>query len=188
MTRKIVHSFAAALIALSVAATAFAGDATDVVKNKQTQLFDALGKNDDKTVDKLVNELLDYEAVVTAALADNKGKCSADELKSVNDTMKKLLQKSYRANLKKTVGWTVTYTTESKDGDTTVVKSTVTKGPESHQIDYKLSKASGSWKVVDISTDDVSMVSSWKGQFGKILNKDGCAGLIKKMQEKLAAP
>ena len=44
----------------------------------------------------------------------------------------------------------------------------------------------GKWVVQDIETEGVSLVTSYRGQFLKIIKKDGFGKLIEKMKDKLA--
>ena len=44
----------------------------------------------------------------------------------------------------------------------------------------------GAWRVQDIITEGVSLVSSYRCQFTKIVKKDGFPTLIQKMKDKLA--
>jgi phospholipid transport system substrate-binding protein len=44
----------------------------------------------------------------------------------------------------------------------------------------------GAWKVGDIVTEGVSLVSSYRSQFTKIIKKDGFPALVQKMKDKIA--
>ena len=54
------------------------------------------------------------------------------------------------------------------------------------QIDFKMVSTGGTWKVQDFITDEVSLVGSYRGQFTKVIKKDGFPALIQKMKDKLA--
>ena len=54
------------------------------------------------------------------------------------------------------------------------------------EIDFKMVQKDGKWKVQDIVTEGVSLVSSYRSQFTKIIKKDGFPALIQKMKDKLA--
>ena len=53
-------------------------------------------------------------------------------------------------------------------------------------IAYVMAQKNGAWRVQDIITEDVSLVSSYRSQFTKIVKKDGFPKLIQKMKDKLA--
>ena len=49
-----------------------------------------------------------------------------------------------------------------------------------------MQEKNGAWRVTDIVTEGVSLVSSYRSQFTKIVKKDGFPKLITKMKEKIA--
>lgn len=52
-------------------------------------------------------------------------------------------------------------------------------------LNYKLKKQNGGWKVYDVIVDGASLLDNYRYQFGKIIDKEGYAGLIKRMETKL---
>jgi phospholipid transport system substrate-binding protein len=102
------------------------------------------------------------------------------------------VQQAYERNLKKTLAFNIEYVAEEKVSDTMfVVKTKATHKTDSRQepiqIDFRVvDKGGGKWRIDDIITEEVSLVSSYRSQFVKILKKDGYAALVKKMKEKIA--
>ena len=73
MKQRMVKLFAAMLsmLALTLASTAFAGPATDMVKAKQTTLFDLLKQSTpeaQRKIDAVFDEMLDYSSLAEASL------------------------------------------------------------------------------------------------------------------------
>ena len=75
MKRRMVHFFSTGLAALALtlgaAGTAFAGPATDVVKGKQTALFDLIKQSTpagEKKIAALFEEMLDYPGLAEGSL------------------------------------------------------------------------------------------------------------------------
>lgn len=170
-----------------------AGAATDVVKVKQTALFDLLkqsGGSNQKKIDALFDEMLDYSALAEASLGSEWSARSDAEKAEFSDLLKQLVRKAYERNLKKTLNFTIEYVAEDSSGGAMVVKTkAVAKGnsrEEPIEIAFKMSDKGGSWKVADIVTEGVSLVSSYRSQFTKIVKKDGFPRLITKMKDKLA--
>jgi phospholipid transport system substrate-binding protein len=190
-----VHLFAALLsmLALTLASSAFAGAATDMVKGKQTTLFDLLkqGTPDaQKKIDGIFDEMLDYSALAESSLGPEWAARSDAEKAEFTDLLKKLVRNSYTKNLKKITGFDVDYTGEDPaDGGAMVVKTkSKPKDPrdESVEINFKVMQKDKKWKVQDIVTEGVSLVQSYRSQFTKIIKKDGWGALIQKMKDKLA--
>jgi phospholipid transport system substrate-binding protein len=181
------------LVALTVAGAAFAGAATDVVKTKQTALFDLLrqpqGADSQKKIDGVFDEMLDYAAVAQGSLGPEWAARSDAEKAEFSDLLKKLVRSSYQRNLKKILDFSVNYTTEVPADGGTMVKTSSKKAGSADDpvsIDFKMVSTGGTWKVQDIVTEDVSLVSSYRGQFTKVIKKDGFPALIQKMKDKLA--
>jgi len=196
--RSMVHLFAAVLSALALTfaftAPAFAGAATDVVKAKQTSLFDLLRQgtpDSQKKISGIFDEMLDYGTLAQASLGDEWAARSDAEKAQFSDLLKQLVQKSYERNLKKILDFNVDYVGEDADGGATVVKTKAkSKAADAREepveINFKVVQKDGKWKVQDIVTEGVSLVSSYRSQFTKIIKKDGFPTLIQKMKDKLA--
>jgi len=170
-----------------VAGAAFAGAATDSVKKTQNDLFGALRASDDKKVDTLFGQFIDYDAFAQDSLGTEWGARSAAEKAQFSDLLKKLVAQAYKCNLKKIVDYSVNYTGESADGGATWVKSNATKGSDSVEINFKVASHGGTWKLQDIETEGVRLVSNNRSQFVKIIKDKGFPALIDKMKSKVGS-
>ena len=195
MKQRMVHLFAALLsmLALTFASSAHAGAATDLVKGKQTTLFDLLKQGTpeaQKKIDAVFDEMLDYGALAEASLGPEWAPRSDAEKAEFTDLLKKLVRNAYTKNLKKITGFDVDYLGEDAgDGGAMVVKTkSKPKDPrdEPVEINFKVVQKDGKWKVQDIITEGVSLVQSYRSQFTKIIKKDGWSALLQKMKDKLA--
>lgn len=104
MKRRMVHFFAALLsmIALTLAGSAFAGPSTDVLKAKQTTLLDLVkGGADQKKINAVFDELLDYQALAEGSLGPEWANRTDAEKAQFTDLLKQLVRNSYQKNLKK---------------------------------------------------------------------------------------
>lgn len=187
-------NFVAALMlsfGLTLAGAAFAGPATDVVKAKQTALYDLLGKSgNDAKVGAIFDETLDYNAVAQASLGTEWANRSDAEKAEFSGLLKQLVRRSYERNIKKTIGYNIEYIGETEKNAQIVVATKATsktdKRADAVEIDYTMAQKDGKWRIVDIKTDGVSLVSSYRSQFTKIIKKDGFPALITKMKDKIA--
>lgn len=195
MTRRMNHLVAAmiSIVLLASAGAASAGGATDVVKAKQTALFDLLrveSPDNAKKIGAIFDEMLDYPALAQSSLGKEwEGRTEAERTE-FSELLKQLVRKAYERNLKKTLSFNIEYLGEGGSGETVVVKtkavSKTNAREEPIEIAYKLANKGGVWRVQDIVTEGVSLVSSYRSQFTKIVKKDGFPTLIKKMKDKLA--
>lgn len=197
MKRRLVHFFAAmiSMLALTLGATsAFAGPASDAVKSKQTALIGLIkagGADSQKKIDAVFDEMLDYNALAEASLGSEWAARSDAEKAQFTDLLKQLSRKAYEKNLKKILDFDIDYIGEDADGAATVVKTKAKKKggdarEEPLEIGFKVVTKGGAWKVVDLVTEGVSLVGSYRSQFTKIIKKDGFPALIQKMKDKLA--
>jgi len=178
---------------LGAVGMANAGAATDVVKAKQTSLFELVKDSNaanKKKVSGLFDEMLNYSALAEASLGSEWAARSDAEKAEFSDVLKQLVQKAYERNLKKTLSFNIEYVGEETAGNVIVVKtkavSKTNAREEPIEINFKMQEVGGAWRVNDIVTEGVSLVSSYRSQFTKIIKKDGFPALIKKMKDKLA--
>jgi phospholipid transport system substrate-binding protein len=191
LRRLLATMFAIGCIAFS--SVAFAGAATDVVKAKQTALFDLLKRSDaqnEKKMAAIFDEMLDYQTLAESSLGSEWAPRSDAEKAQFSDLLKQLVRKSYERNLKKTLNFDIEYVGEEASGNAMVVKTKAKSKTDTREdpieISYRMGDKGGAWKVQDIVTDGVSLVSSYRSQFTKIIKKDGFPALIQKMKDKLA--
>ena len=73
------------------------------------------------------------------------------------------------------------------DGKNDGVQDEEYKGPTDADIIYDLHQVDGKWMVWDVTTDEVSLVRNYKGQFNRIISEQGGFDeLMRKMKKKLA--
>jgi phospholipid transport system substrate-binding protein len=134
--------------------------------------------------------MLDYQVLAQGSLGSEWAARSDAEKSQFSDILKQLVRKAYERNLKKTLDFTIDYVGEEASAGAVVVntkaKSRTNAREESVEIKFKMVEKNGVWKVNDIVTEGVSLVSSYRSQFTKIIKKDGFAVLIQKMKDKLA--
>lgn len=146
-------------------------------------------KKRDAKLDQMLGNLLDYEELSRRALGAHWSEHSQQERDRFVDLLKQLVQRSYKQNLQRTLGYRVQYV-GGRNGDDGVVVKTVArsrKNPRAPEvsIDYKMHRVGGQWRVYDVITDGVSMIRNYRNQFNRIIDKEGWSGLLKRMQKKL---
>ncbi len=68
---------------------------------------------------------------------------------------------------------------------TTSARSRTQRRQPPVEIEYTLRRDGRRWRVVDVTTDGVSMVRNYRDQFGRIIARDGWAELIARMERRL---
>jgi phospholipid transport system substrate-binding protein len=181
-----------ALLVLGQAAPAYAGPASDKVKANDTSVRELLKQRSPdakKKVAALFNGVLDGPALSEASLGTEWASRTGAEKAQFSDLLNQLVRASWERNFQKTLTWSVDYLGEDNVDGAVVVKTKAKPADarsEPIEIAYKLVQAGGTWKIRDIVTEGVSLVSSYRSQFTKIIKKDGFPALIQKMKDKLA--
>lgn len=137
----------------------------------------------------LLNDLLDYPELSRRALGEHWEQRSEAERQQFVDLLRRLVERNYEGNLERILDFEVTYDRESRRGDLNVVHTTARSRTQRRQppvqIDYAMRRVDGRWRVVDVSTDGVSMVDNYRAQFHRIIQRDGWGELIARMQRRL---
>ncbi len=169
-----------------------AGSAEDFVKAKQTELMKLVkeGKGD-KDVDKVFDQVLDYRVLAEAALGEHWAERTPAERDEFTELLSKLVRASYRKNLKKTLGYEVSYqgTEKGKDGEVvrTVAKNAKDAREEPMSIDYVVSSHGSGPRIIDVVTEGSSMVGNYRSSFNRIMKKGGFPEVLKRMRKKVAS-
>src|SRR5262249_50684334 len=123
------------------------------------------------------------------ALVDHWDKMTPDQRKRVVETLRSVVEKNYIRQLRSNLEYAIQYKSEEAQGSDTLVKTVIEaqrKGrPFEVTVDYLLHPEGDGWKVYDVTTDDVSILSNYRSQFNRIIAKDGVEGLITRMKSKL---
>jgi len=194
MMRRWFLSLITTLVITLSASFAWAGGATDTIKSKQTELFKLLEAeaNDanKKKIGAIFDEMLDYGGLAEASLGSEWKNLKAEQQKEFTGLLKQLVTQAYEKNLRSVLPYNISYLSEEKSGDAVVVKTQAKhktdKRADPIEINFKTKDSSGKTRVVDIVTDDISLVESYRNQFVKTLKDKGYDGLVKKMKEKIA--
>lgn len=179
-------------------AAAQQGPATRYLKSKHDQAERVLRRpvrsdrdreRRDAQLNELIGGLLDYEAVSREALGDTWGERSEEERERFVSLLRRLVERNYQQNLARTLDYQVRYRSEGRRGDAALVHTTARsrdnrRAPEV-SIDYRMEQKDGSWVVVDVITDGVSMVRNYRNQFSRIIRRDGWDGLVSRMESRL---
>jgi phospholipid transport system substrate-binding protein len=163
-------------------------DFLKAVDEKLDPLLDDADKNKGEILS-ILNEMLDYKQLCRESLGKRWDTRSKAERKDFCATLKALTEKNSVKRLKDSKDHKIEYESEEVMGTKASVATRVIpaepRAPRT-EIEYKLQKAEDSWRVTDMVTDGVSMVSTYRSEFGRIIAEDGWDVLMRKMKDKLA--
>jgi len=192
ITHKKTSLFAAFAFAMSLSLPAFAAEAENFVKGKQTELSALVSKakspEDEKKLDAAFDAVFDYNSLATATMKDSWDSLTPANRAEFTSVLKDLVRNAYRKNLKKTLGYNVDYKGES-DADSgklvkTVARNTKNNREEPVSVDYVVHQVDGKWLINDIVTEGTSLVHTYRSQFRRVIQKHGFDELLKRMKTK----
>lgn len=161
-----------------------------LVKSADAEV-NAVLKAADPTVEKLAakaESFVDFGELAKRAMGKNWDPLNAKQRQDFSDTMKALLRANYAQKaIKEGRGEAkVEYGEEKITGDEATVATTLVVKEDRFTVLYKLFRpnAKGAWRVYDVVTDDVSLVSTYADQFRKQMAQKGFDGLLASLKAK----
>jgi phospholipid transport system substrate-binding protein len=160
-----------------------------VMQDKELQQPDKREERQAKIMD-YVNRRFDFEEMSKLTLASNWRGLTPEEKESFQELFADLLKNSYIGRIEAYSGEEVRFEKEIFDGEQRTRAMVYTKVMKSNQeipINYKLLNKRDEWYVYDVLIEGVSLVRNYRTEFARIITKEKFAGLIKRMQEKIAS-
>ena len=132
----------------------------------------------------------DFETMGKLVLARNWKRFDPQQREQFVSEFKRHLSRSYGTRIERYEQEQVDIIGERAEqrGDMTV--QTAIRGGQFDgiAIDYRLRNRGGTWRVIDVVIEGVSLVSNFRSQFKDIVSKEGPDALIAKLQEKNEGP
>ena len=187
-------SLALGLIAPAMAQTVQAPDA--LIKQVTTEVIDTVkadkaiqGGDSGKIiqlVDAKVMPHVNFQRMTAMAVGRNWRTATPEQQKRLQDEFKTLLVRTYAGALTQVRDQTVQLKPfRAAAEDTEVVVRTEVKGKgEPIQLDYRLEKTPGGWKVYDLNVLGIWLVEQYKNSFAQEIAASGIDGLIGKLADK----
>jgi phospholipid transport system substrate-binding protein len=137
----------------------------------------------------LVNEMIiphfDFDAASRLVLGKHwRGATDTQRARFV-DAFKKLLVRTYANALFQYVDETITFKQTVSDGNQVWVKTEVSQGnAQPIPVNYRMHQNNGEWKAIDVYVDGISLVVTYRGDFGSRVSQSGLDGLISDLEAK----
>ena len=135
-------------------------------------------------------ELLDYAELAKRALGAHEARATPAQRTEFAALLRQLVERSYQKNLEGTLDYEVRYLGATAGANGVIVRTIAksrTNGREPEvSIDYTLHQVNGAWRVYDVTTDGVSLVSSYRDSFRTSIARRGIDGMLAAMRERLA--
>lgn len=156
-------------------------DVLDILKTKETKA------SKQAKLETLFSTTVDIPYVAKYVLGRHWNGASADQQKAYVAAYEPFIVRNYAGKLTKYSGQSYKLKNARNMGDDQVVTmEIVDPGSPSVFVDYRLREVSGSYKVVDIAVEGVSLVATQRSEFNAIVNRNGIDGLIAALQKQAA--
>ncbi len=148
-------------------------------------------KSDPHRVHKLVDDVVlphfDFAAMTDLALGKYKDKVNAEQKPTIVEEFRVLLVRTYSSALLEYTNQKLIYLPmegREADGKVTVRTEVEQEGGFPIPINYMLRIGADGWKVIDISVDEVRLVTNYLSSFARAIKKNGIDGLIKTLRDR----
>lgn len=139
----------------------------------------------DEKILAIINPSFDFRAMSQSCLAANWKKVSKAEQDEFVELFSSLLRRTYLSRIRDNIAESkVEIVDERVRGDKAVVKTKVEDKGELVSIDYRMKLSGDTWRVHDVSIENVWLVSNYRSEFSSILRKSKMQGLLESLREK----
>lgn len=186
-----ISGLLALLLAFSAQAQGTSPDA--LVKSTVQDVIGVIKQTKDQRAlvdlaEKKVLPHFDFKRMTRLAVGRSWSKASPAQQEALERAFRTLLVRTYTTALSQSSGETRVEVKPSnpKSGEAeTVVRTLVNEpGRKPFAIDYRMSNASGGWKVYDVVVENLSLVTNYRSSFQSEIARSGIDGLIKTIEAK----
>lgn len=164
----------------------------DVVQSAVTRVMSAVEGKPQVQVERVrvevrqaAGELFDFDEIARRTLSRHwVGRTKAEQTEFVS-LFSDLLERAYIGKIVGYAGERIVYTGEVVDGDYATVKSRIlTRRRTETALDYRMHLIEGRWRAYDVVIDGVSLVSTYRNEFNRIIQSSSYDELIDRLRKK----
>ena len=182
-------------LAITLVASAHAGEPLDVVKGAADRAVQAL--KDPKLVSKdkrnervervreAIEPIFDFEEMAKRSLGPHWRQRTPAEQKEFVRVFQEFIERIYSDKIDLYEGQKILFGKEVIDQDFAQVDSNIVNNKgETISIVYKLRRADGKWKVYDAVVENISFINNYRSQFERVIKTSSYEELVKRLKEK----
>ena len=131
-------------------------------------------------VDSMIMPKVNFSRMTASAIGRSWRQATPEQQKRLQDEFKNLLVRTYAGALSQLQDQTINVKPlRSQAGDTEVIVRTEILGRgDPIQLDYRMEKTAGGWKIYDLNVLGVWLVETYRTQFAQEISARGIDGLI----------
>jgi phospholipid transport system substrate-binding protein len=166
-------------------------EVVELNSQKVLAILNSGGSDDDKIkqLEQLAYSVIDFDTVSRLVLAKYWKQFSPEQRQQFEDEFKRALTVSYGRRIGQFGQEKVVIVGERQEplGDVTVQSRIVGGKAGDIKVDYRLRQKDGTWYVIDVIVEGVSIVSSYRTQFQEIIGQGGPDRLLAELHQKNAS-
>jgi phospholipid transport system substrate-binding protein len=137
-------------------------------------------------IEDIVYARVDFETLSRLVLARNWSQLSEAQQKQFMEEFRQNLSATYGRNVESYKNEKVQIIDDHAEarGDWTVRTKIVRNGSNDIHVDYRLRQTDGTWKIIDILIESVSLVANFRSQFQEIMSNGGPTRLLQVLHDK----
>ena len=143
-----------------------------------------VGEREGEILD-VVSSYFNFDEMAKRSLGHPWNQLPPEERQEFAELFKKLLFNNYVDRMEHYHNEQIFYDSQKVDDDSAVVKTHFLHQNENIQIDYRLHKEGGQWKVYDVVVEGISYVDNYQGQIASILANQSFDSLLKMLRQKV---
>ena len=132
-----------------------------------------------------IGKRFNYHQMVMRSLAKEWKERTLQEKKEFHGLFKRLLENSYASKIESYSDEKIDYKDEIVKGKYALVKTEIVRRDSTIEVNYKLIRDNGEWKVYDFVIEGVSMIRNYRSQFTKIIRKESFDALVQRLSAKI---
>jgi phospholipid transport system substrate-binding protein len=137
----------------------------------------------------IARDRFDFDTMSRLVLAANWKKLTPAQQTEFVDEFTRFLANDYGGRIERYEQEQVEITGERPEarGDHTIKTKIVGGKNNGALVDYRMRQKGGSWKIIDVVIEGISLVANYRDQFREVAGSGGPAVVIEKLKEKNAA-
>ena len=133
----------------------------------------------------VVRERFDFREMSKRVLGQQWRDLNNSEQKDFEDLFTQMLQYAYIGKIDDYTGQKVEFTQQRVKGERAEVQTLLVDKDKSVSVSYIMLLRGDQWMAYDVVVEGVSLIRNYMEQFKEILKKDGYAGLVRQVKEKV---
>lgn len=136
----------------------------------------------------IIRERFSCEEMSKRALGEEWVKRSEAEQQEFTRLFQVLLAKSYAGKIEGYGAKPISYLEEQIANGYAMVRAKMYAAKNDYVLDFRLMEKTGNWLVYDVVVDGISLMSSYRGQFARVLTYASYETLVERMREIAGLP